>query len=248
MLAGCGEDLRPKVAELETSLERERNSSKALASELVEQRAKSDSHFKKEITKRVSVEAELENAKASVTELTRKLQESRMEISELNEKAERERARFERAEAAKAAEAASRATLTAQLGLTMKSGDTKPVSNTKVYLTKKSVSEILAGLPITYNDGKPTDSGMGFNWSGGLGKYSVILGSFANQANKRALAAAIATADTDFNGLAVFEDIPKGDYFLICATALGGGAVLEKKVTILTSKAKVALSNSDAIE
>jgi hypothetical protein len=199
-LSGCGEDLRPKVADLESQL--------------------------------ATVKEELAKEKAVLAVSAAKL------------------AAFEKAEAARAAEAASRATLTVQLGLTMKSGDTKPVSNTKVYLTQKSVSELVAGIPLNSNDGESYEGkfGVGWVWSRALdetGRY--LYSQFANQANKRLLDAKIAAADTDFNGLAVFEDIPKGEYFVICVTALGGGALLEKKVTISTSKMKTALSNSDTI-
>jgi hypothetical protein len=217
-LSGCGEDLRPKVADLESQLAKEKSALGSVKEELA-----------KEKSVLASVKEELAKEKMALAVSAAKL------------------AAFEKAETARAAEAASRATLTVQLGLTMKSGDTKPVTNAKVYLTRQSTSKILDGLPTTLKAESSDPSRLASLWALGMSN-PVLWYQFVNQANKSALAAAIATADTDFNGLAVFEDIPKGVYFVICATALGGGAVLEKKVTISTSKTKVALSNRDVIE
>ena len=205
LLSGCGEDLKPKVAALQTELAKEKA---AL----------------------VVANAELAKEKAAFSVVSAKI------------------ALAEKLEADRKASADKNATITVQVGLTMGSGDTKPASNTKVYLTRRKASEYVSDIALQYNSGQKYSGSIFSAWGSGVGKYSSILGEVAGKANRRLMAEVIVAADTDFTGVATFDEIPKGDYFVICVTPLGGGAVLEKRISVSTSKSKVALSNADSLE
>jgi hypothetical protein len=264
-LSGCGEDLRPKVAELEAQLEREKVSTKALANDLAKQRADFDAYLKKEIEKRVSTETQLENASAKSKDLAQDLEESKINVSVLKRELERERAMrekesnyladeqatnrklagekasllerisvFERVALEKRVEAQSKSTLEVRVGVTMRSGEAKPFANGKIYLSPKSVSELFQGQDL---------SSILLFW---VQPYTSFA---AHRAKTSSIVeqASVATATTDFNGQAVFENVPKGEYYLICATLLGGGAVFQKAVTISSPKVSISLSNDSII-
>ena len=220
LLSGCGEDLKPKVAALEAELAKEKSALVATNAELAKEKAAL-----------VAANAELAKEKAAFSVVSAKV------------------ALAEKLEADRKAEADKKSTLTVQVGLTMRSGDTKPVSNTKVYLTKKKSSDYLGDIEVVDNDGKKESKGIFFTvWAKGLGEWSSIYSTFAQKAYDRLKSETVAVSDTDFNGTASFEDIPKGEYYAICVTPLGGGAVLEKRISVSTSKVKVALSNADSLE
>ena len=192
-----------------------------------------------------ALEAELAKEKAALVAANAELAKEKAAFSVVSAKI----ALAEKIEADRKAAADKNATLTVQVGLTMKSGDTKPVSNTKVYLTKKTSSDYLGDIEVVYNDGKKQSRDLFFiAWAKGLGEWSILYGTFARKVYDRLKSETVAVSDTDFNGTASFEDIPKGEYYAICVTPLGGGAVLEKRISVSTSKVKVALSNADSLE
>ena len=254
LLAGCGEDLRPKIAELEAQLAKEKELLYETSAKLAKETANfnaSKAAFAKE---KDSLVATVEKQRIALSAATSELEKQNLALSssltdlakvkaKLDEsESERARERFslglklaelERAEVEKKAAAERVATLTVQIGLTMRSGETKAVTNEKVYLVRSRCSEILGGIsPL--------------NWGLGM-RYPLVQGDLAKRASALVQSAAVATSVTDFNGSVVFENIPKGSYFVICATALGGGAVVEQEVVVSDSKSRIALSNNDIV-
>lgn len=253
-LSGCGEDLRPKIAELEAQLAKEKESLAETSGKLAKERADfaaSKAAFTKEKDSlaatveelRIALGAtssELEKQKlvlsASLNDLAKvktKLDEAESELAREKFSSGIKLAALERAEFEKKAAAERVATLTVQIGLTMRSGETKAVTNEKVYLVRSRCSAILGGI-------RPIEWGLGMH-------YPLVKGELAKRASALVQSAAVATSVTDFNGTVVFEDIPKGSYFVICATALGGGAVVEQEVVVSDSKSRIALSNNDIL-
>ena len=219
ILSGCGEDLRPKVAELEAQLAKEKAALASTSAELA-----------REKTALASSASDLTRERASAAIIAAKL------------------AVFEKAEADRKAEAEQNASLVVQLGLTMKSGDTKPIANTKVYLMRQSFSDISRGMVVKFDDGDVVKLSPARALGGAVGQYREIYNNFRSQALAKIRAAALVEADSDFNGVATFDNVKKGEYIILCVTPLGGGAALEKKVVISGSKAKVALSNQDTLD
>ena len=156
----------------------------------------------------------------------------------------------EKLEADRKAQADKNTTLSVQVGITMQSGDTKPVSNQKIYLTRRKASVYLGDIKLKNNFGTigTLDLGVFSLWKLGIGKGAILYSNLAIECNLLAKKEAIFVVNTDFNGVAIFEEVPKGDYYVLCVTPLGGGSVLEKRVTISTSKTKIALSNDDSID
>jgi hypothetical protein len=253
-LSGCGEDLRLRISDLEVQLAKEKAALASASAEVARQKialVELDAQLVKEKAATASVEAELAKERASLATANADLVKERAALASLSAELARERSAKAEAAAKTEAEridAANRnAVLTAQLGLTMKSGDTKPVANAKVYLTQKSSAEILAGIQVVSELGTKIDLPPIYVWGKAMGEWSLAFSDHAAKVSRTLASEAIAVADTDFSGVAVFEDLPKGDYYVICATALGKGAVLEKRVSINSAKAKTALSNSDVI-
>jgi hypothetical protein len=183
--------------------------------------------------------------------------------AELERQAREQKAAVDAAVAAELAkkQKEEQSTLEVIIGVTMKSGDAKPFANGRVYLSTKPVADIFRGLspkigPETplYPLGRAIFADQGTEEK----KLKAFLyfwkDSEEETAPHRAYASAIAekasvaTASTDFNGSATFEGIPRGDYYIICATALGGGAVFEKPVSLKAPKTKVSLSNEDFLQ
>lgn len=131
------------------------------------------------------------------------------------------------------------ATLRIQAGITMKSGDTKPVSNTKVILTKIGIPQIFKSRGIT----KGTFGGLqGATYTsqwGTLSTYEKLsrnagMESAINMASKTGredlskiaeafLTEKVAEDTTDFNGQAVFAALPIRRVYANVLTELGGG-------------------------
>ena len=260
LLSGCGEDLKPKVAALEAELAKEKAALVVANAELVKEKAAlvaTNAELAKEKAALVVANAELAKEKVALVVSNAALAKEKAALVAANEEFAREKAAFsvvaakialaEKLEADKKAESDKKGSLTVQLGLTMRSGDTKPVSNTKVYLTRKNTSVILSSIEAKNDYGaKISLKVVEVLSSAGelLGYYSKMV----SEVESRLKVESLAIVDSDFNGSATFEDIAKGDYYVICFTRLGGGAVLEKQITISTSKAKVALSNADSLE
>ena len=111
-----------------------------------------------------------------------------------------------------------------QAGLTMKSGDTKPVSNTKVVLTKIGIPQICKTWKV-FMDGP--DGGKNFTeqWAGA----AMLAGWMPDRKQQlltinQALAMEkVAEDTTDFNGQAVFASLPIRRVYANVLTELGGG-------------------------
>ena len=224
LLSGCGEGLTPKVAALEAELAKEKAALVAAKAELA-----------KEKEAQVAVNAELAKEKAALVA-------AKAELAKV--------ALAEKLEADRKAQADKNTTLSVQVGITMQSGDTKPVSNQKIYLTRRKASVYLGDIKLKNNFGTigTLDLGVFSLWKLGIGKGAILYSNLAIECNLLAKKEAIFVVNTDFNGVAIFEEVPKGDYYVLCVTPLGGGSVLEKRVTISTSKTKIALSNDDSID
>ncbi len=122
-------------------------------------------------------------------------------------------------------EASSKATVSSQAGITMKSGDTKPIANTKIYLTKKYPDRNMSSKSVISPD-----------------SFRFIIQSRIQKSG------VVATATTNFQGTAIFRDVVPGNYYLQCYTPLGGGDnFLVKKVKIKSGENSVSLSNDDII-
>ena len=266
LITGCTKDLRPRMAELEAELDAEKKLVQTLKTEIIEvesklkknesdyisllSSSKKDSEIQQERMavlnkENIALKEELRNANRNALSL--KIEKSGLEadVALLNERI----LAFSKIEAEKRVEANANATLTVQVGVTMQSGDLKLDTYTKVYLTKRSSSDYLGDIEVVQNDGiKGTKSFRYIAWAKGLGEMSTWYSTFAQKAYDRLKSEAVAVSDTDFNGTASFENISKGNYYAICVTTLGGGAVLEKRISVSTSKVKVALSNADSLE
>ena len=261
LITGCTKNLRPRVAELESELDAEKKLVQTLKTEIIEVESKLKKSESDYIALLDSSQKESEIQRQKIASLIKDKVRLQEDVNNLDEKASRLNRQKISAETdlkiqlseynSNKAIVNAKSTLTVQLGLTMKSGDTKPIVNTKVYLSKSSAATLLQGVARINNDGKTMDadaSGIIYTiWANGNGKWSSSYSNFADHANASASALSFAVSDTDFNGVVTFEDIPKGIYYVICVTPLGGGAALEKKITISAEKMKIALSNADSL-
>lgn len=146
--------------------------------------------------------------------------------------------------------AARHATIVAQLGVTMQSGDTKPVTNTTVYLMK---AELLQLVPETFTSSSDVRGRVGAGTdlkanAAGVLHFAPLYPSDASRVTQTLERSAVRTSTSDFSGRATFEDVEPGDYYVLCSTPLGGGAVLEKKVHAAGKSTFVALDNSDVLD
>jgi len=120
------------------------------------------------------------------------------------------------------------ATLRIQAGITMKSGDTKPVSNTKVVLTKIGIPQICKTWKVlvdgpeggkTARWGRVASLAAMFGGVGSAESYSKEL----NLINEGLAMEKVAEDATDFNGQAVFNALPIRRVYINMLTELGGG-------------------------
>ncbi len=192
-------------------------------------------------TKVEDLTGKLGSTEAQNKDLSQKLIDRDARITAL----ESENAKAAEAAAKLAAEEASKANLTVQLGLTMKSGDTKPVSNTTVYLMTAALRTL---VPATFDtDPIPGIDNYGTSKSTAAGvlHYPSLHRRSLPVVMEGIKKGTVATATTDFNGRAQFEGIPPGEYWILCATELGGGAALQRKVSVKGKSTFVALGNAD---
>lgn len=259
-VAGCNEDLKQRIVSLESQAKE--NAEKIAA--LTEQQAKSSETIKALENERTTAREKILSLEKSLGESVARGNESIARESVLKEKfhsVEKEReslaqklSEFEAARAAAdakaarvAAEAASHSNLVLQLGVTMQSGETKPITNTKVYLTKTPFLTLLPGkYDYERRNGDISSTAAGA-WAGGIGKLASLYGQFVPAIVEAVEKDAVFQTTTDFNGRASFEGLSPGNYIALCATALGGGIVLEKTVQVKGKSVFVALDNSDAL-
>ena len=180
-------------------------------------------------------------ADQSLKQAQGKLKESELELAKLQVKWEALEQEKERA----AKQAASTARLECQFGIRMKSGDSKPVSATKFFLTKKNYKAIV-GSSIVNQNNKTVDT-MQF-WStsrgplGAIGESAKIESKLENES--------IAVSSTDFTGKVVFKDIPKGIYYLMGTSPLGckyKSTVWIKELNLKSGDNKFSYNQEDAV-
>lgn len=312
LLSGCGEDLRPKLASLETKAQILEERAKHLG----DRAAKSEAETIR-VTARLEVEREAFSTERNrlqrdLSESARKLARLEAEIEELRGKISGFEEERRKQELALKAEADSRSTGTVQVGVVMKSGDTKPAANIKVYLLRSKFDDVSGIARIVNINGHWGVTAAGL-WSGNpeganndrLGQLTRELSGLrislsqllseiggqpfatnnqdyqrlvlqrqireleatikatdlsiverVNEMSGRATpeiernleASSVATATTDFNGVAAFEGVPKGAHWVVCRTSLAGGAVFQKELLIKAGKFQSSLSNSDILE
>jgi chromosome segregation ATPase len=312
LLSGCGEDLRPKLASLETK------------AQILEERAKHlDDRAVKSERETIRVTAKLESEREAyaternrlqrdLSDSARKLGRLELEMEELRGKISWFEEERRKQELALKAEADSRSSGTVQVGVVMKSGDTKPAANIKVYLLRSKFDDVSGIGRIVDINGHWGVTAAGL-WAGNpeganknqLGQLTAELSglrisltqllseisaqpfatnnqnyqrlvfqrqileleakikvtdlSIVERVNEMSARStpeiertleenSVATATTNFNGVATFEGVPKGAYWVVCRTSLGGGAVLHKDLLIKTGKFQASLSNSDVVE
>ena len=255
-VAGCNEDLKQRIVTLESQA---KENSQKIAS-LTEQQAKSSETIKVLENERATAREKILSLEKSLSESVARGNESIARENALKEKfslADKEReslanklSTIEAAQATaarEAAEAASRSNLVLQLGVTMQSGETKPITNTKVYLTRTPLLTLLPGkYDYERRSGDISNTAAGA-WGRGIGKFASLFGQFVPGIVSAVEKDAAFQTTTDFNGRASFEGIPTGSYIVLCATPLGGGVVLEKAVQVKGKSGLVALDNSDAL-
>ena len=123
------------------------------------------------------------------------------------------------------AKAANKITIKVQVGVTMQSGETKPAGNMKLYIAKKPVYAPKADIALANLDVL-------------LGKSNPIIEKLKN-------ADVVATAFTNFQGVAEFDDVPPGKYYLQGLTDLGGGACFRQSIIVRPGSNRYTLTNTD---
>lgn len=240
LLSGCGEDLKPKVAALEAELAKEKAALVATNAELA-----------KEKSALVVANAELGKEKAALAAANAQLVMEKSALIAANAELAKEKAAFsvvsakvalaEKLEADKKSEVASKATISISVGVTMQSGDAKPVANTKIYLTTRPLKQIFAG--IKDDEGKTPRWGFTTYLAGRFGGENAVL---AGQMRTAVESSSVMQEITDLTGSVVMENAPLGTYYLVCASSIGGtGTQFEKKITIKSGTVKVRLTNDD---
>jgi hypothetical protein len=253
LLAGCNDELKQRIVSLESQARQ--NAEKITA--LTEQQTKSLDTIKALDSERIAAKEKTLLLEKSLNEsLTREaaLKEKILSLEKERESLLQKLAAFEAASAAanakaarEAAEAASRSNLVLQLGVSMQSGEMKAITNTKIYLTKTPLLTLLPGKYDYDGSNRDIHHTAAGAWSGGIGKFAPLFGKFVPAIAEAVEKDAVFQTTTDFNGRASFEGIPPGDYIALCATALGGGVVLEKPVRVEGKSVFVALDNNDAL-
>lgn len=139
-----------------------------------------------------------------------------------------------------AEEAARKATFTVQMGVTMRSGETKPVTNASVYLLKARLLDVAPGQ-FSQDDGRNSSNVVMVVMFPTLFRksYATVMDCIDKNT--------VAKVSSDFSGRATFEGVEPGEYFVFCYTPLGKGAVFEKRVRVEGRSTMVSLDNEDII-
>jgi hypothetical protein len=256
LVTGCGKDLEQQNAKL--------NSEKIVLTEKVTSleskiSLRTDSNQKLESEKNKLVEANktLSSKLASSDVEKNKLEDDLKELEDKLKDTVIELAKFQgRWEAIEqqklndAKEKANMSELVLQLGVTMQSGETKPVSATTVYLTKDTIPNIVSERSFNFTLGTYSFSARAEDtWSAGKGSMSSTMGSKSQLITRKIESAALFSASTNFNGMVTFKDVPKGDYYILAATALGGGygVTWSKPVKLQSGENNITLTQKDAL-
>jgi hypothetical protein len=155
------------------------------------------------------------------------------------------------------------AILKIQAGLTMKSGDTKPVSNTKFILTKIGIPQIFKLKGISGNIAG-VGSACTAKWAGisgsegvrqslGVNRISCLYSETPKEdlqkINEALLAEKISEETTDFNGQASFASVPIQRVYINGLTSLGSGgpsySAWSVSIDLKPGENKLILSNEN---
>ena len=185
---------------------------------------------------------ESQSTKAENVQLAEQVKGVKMALSEAKvraDKLEESLLGIAKAKKQEETEQANKSKLTIQAGVTMKSGDTKPVSNTKIFITKKSLNEFYTpkdreGKDLS--DGKPHLTAYWWAWV-----FKFPAGVVAPDFTKHS----IASTQTDFNGVAEIPDLMPGIYYIHCGTSLGGAVVWSFRIEVKAGQNKIFLSNDN---
>jgi hypothetical protein len=305
VMSGCGPDLRPKLAQLETEVQVLNERAKNL-----EDRALSAEREKAAIAAELTRERDVSSSERNrllkeLAEETRKLAQIELERDGLRKTIFQFESERREKELALKAERETKASGKIQVGVVMKSGETKPASNITVYLLSSPVESIdvlrratrkngvtLAGLWAANSDGmsfsaeiQSEEAYVKEQWrehkerleqaAGNstprllnlLDQLETVIRSVESklEARKKLFREAFSTelsrlhpsieeelnaiasykATTDFNGVATFPKVDRKEYYIVCRTSLGGGAVFEKRISIKEADFSISLGNSN---
>ena len=255
---GCTKGLEEKISTLETekstfqekisTLETEKSKLTDVKSDLNQQLEvvkEENETLQDQVQQLTSQLAESKNkfkqTDQSLKQAQDKLKESEIELAKLQGKWEALEQEKERA----AKQAASTARLECQFGIRMESGDSKPVSATKFFLTKRNYKAIV-GSSIVNQNNKTVDT-INF-WStsrsplGASGESAKIESKLENES--------VAVSSSDFTGKVVFKDIPKGIYYLMGTSPLGcryTSTVWIKELNLKSGDNKFSYTQEDAV-
>lgn len=141
------------------------------------------------------------------------------------------------------AERRSRATVTLQVGLQFRSGDSRPVSNTDFFLSAVSMASLLAKH---YHAAAGHDAYFDMVLAAHYGLddeklvgYQKVMASLT--------ASAVAKTRTDFAGKATLSSISPGKYYLIGVTPMGkSGAIWDLGITLTSGENQIYLDQDNA--
>ena len=187
---------------------------------------------------------ESQSTKAENVQLAEQVKGVKMALSEAKvraDKLEESLLGIAKAKKQEETEQANKSKLTIQAGVTMKSGDTKPVTNTKIFITKKSLDEF-------YKLEKPTEYERAaadiYKATGGHALW-VLAVQFPRVRAPDFKEHSIASTQTDFNGVAEIPDLMPGIYYIHCGTSLGGAVVWSFRIEVKAGQNKIFLSNDN---
>ncbi len=155
-----------------------------------------------------------------------------------------------------AAPATNTACLKIQAGITMRSGDTKPVSNTKFTLTKIGIPQICKskGIPIhLLSTGSYTTQWAnlmaGARIDPSISIFSTTAKDDIQKIDEAILLEKISEDTTDFNGQIIFAAVPVQRVYINGMTALGGGSSFTAwsvPIDLKPGENKITLSNDNS--